>query len=78
MTHLEGVECLCHAVPVEEVSNVVIDYFQSAHMFGLVILDLRFIVAMQLCLAEGATHQSLQFVDIFQTVLEFIQIVDVF
>lgn len=46
-------------------------------MLRLVILNPRLIVAGELRLAEGATHEPFQLVDILQTILQVIEVVHV-
>ena len=46
-------------------------------MLGLVVQNLRIIIALDLRLPEGAAHQALKLFDILKTVLEIVEIVDV-
>lgn len=47
-------------------------------MLGLVVQNLRIIIALDLRLPECASHQALKLLDILKTVLEIVEIVDVF
>lgn len=46
-------------------------------MLGLVVQNLRIIIALDLRLPEGATHEAFKLFDILKTVLEIVEIVDV-
>jgi len=74
---LERVQCLTHALPREEVADVVIDDLQPSHVFRLVVLHPRLVASLDLGLAEGAPHQSFELLDVLEAVLEVIEVVHV-
>jgi hypothetical protein len=46
-------------------------------MLGLIILNLRIVVTPDLRLPQGAPHQALELVNVLQTILQVIEIVDI-
>lgn len=61
----------------QKIADIVINYLESAHMLGLVVQNLRIIIAFNLRLSESATHQTLKLFDILKTVLKIIEIMNV-
>lgn len=75
---MEGVERFGHSILRQEIADIVINYLKSTHMFGLVVQNLRIIIALDLRLPECAAHQAFKLLDILKAVLKIVEIVDVF
>lgn len=74
---MEGIERFGHVVADEEISYVVVDDLQSTDMLGLEVLGLFVVLGGQLGALEGAAHETFQFLDVIETVLQILQFVDV-
>ena len=78
MEYLERVESFVHVIFPQKVSDEIVNNLEPSDMLGLVVDFFLCRLARHYTFPEGASHESLEFVDIVKTVLEVVEIVDGF